>query len=225
MNTFTKNSILENSEIIAKELRRAREAKNLSLEEASKHLKIKLDYISALEQGDFDKLPKGIYKLSFLREYAVLLGLPAEDIINLFSESNESENSKANESLFVRKAKHVNYFVTIPKLLKNLLIFSSALVCFVYIIFGINAIVSAPELIVASPSMDMVIDKKEIVVEGETDPGAEITINDELVLANSEGVFSKKINLKSGINTIVIVAHKKYSRKSEEVKKVMVDEG
>jgi hypothetical protein len=55
-----------------------------------------------------------------------------------------------------------------------------------------------------------------------TEPEAEVMINGELVLTNTAGYFIKKINLKSGLNTISISAQKKYSRKNLVEKKILV---
>ena len=220
---FNSHKILENNEIIAKELSRARLGKKISLADASKQLKMNVSYLEALERGDFEALPTGVYRHNFLREYAIFLGLSANDLIGLFTEDKSRTKNVSQTELFVKKASHVHYFVTLPRLARNLLMFSASAICFIYLAICINAIISPPELIVNSPSLDIITQEKEIIVAGSTDPEAEITINDELVLADSQGLFTKKVNLKNGLNTIVIVAHKKYSRKNELIKKVLVD--
>ncbi len=224
MNNFNSYTILENNEIIAKELKRARLQKKVSLEDASRQLKISISYLKALEVGDFEALPTGVYKYNFLREYAIFLGLSANDLIDLFAQNKANEANCSQDNLFVKKASHVHYFITIPRLVRNLLMFSASAVCFIYLAICVNAIISPPELVVSSPSSDIITEEKEITIEGNTDPEAEITINDELVLADSLGEFSKKINLKNGLNTIVIIAHKKYSQKNELIKKVLVSD-
>ncbi len=224
MNNFTSHTILENRIIIAKELKQARERKNISLAEASKFLKMNISYLEALERGDFESLPKGVYKINFLREYALFLGLPSKDLISLFDQDKESQNKYLKNNLFIKRASHVYYFVTIPRLIKNLLMISASAVCFIYLAYCLNAIISPPRLDISNPVLDTISQKKEIIVRGITDPEAEVTINNELVLADRDGIFSKKINLKTGLNTIVIVAHKKYSRKNEQVKKILVSD-
>ncbi len=225
MNNFVSHQIIENNEIIASEIKRARIAKNISLLEASKHLKINIIYLEALERGDFEALPTGVYKVNFLREYGAFLGLASDNLVKLFNEDKKRKRGLSQSGLFVKRATHVHYFITIPKLAKNLFIFSASVVCFVYLAICLNAIISPPKLTVKSPTLDFITKDKEILVEGLTDPEAEITINDKLVLADSQGSFSKKVNLKTGLNTIVIVAQKKYSRRSELIKKVLVSEG
>jgi len=62
----------------SEELRRAREAKNISLADISKSTRINVKYLEALDQGTFDILPQA-YIRAFIREYATSVGLsPAE---------------------------------------------------------------------------------------------------------------------------------------------------
>lgn len=60
-------------------LRRAREARKLTLDEAEQALRIRRRYLQALEVGDFSALPGEIQARGFLRNYARFLGLPVEE--------------------------------------------------------------------------------------------------------------------------------------------------
>ncbi len=62
-------------------LRRAREARNMTLEEAEQALRIRRRYLQALEMGDYTALPGPVQARGFLRNYARLLGLPVEEAL------------------------------------------------------------------------------------------------------------------------------------------------
>ncbi len=62
-------------------LRRARENRQLTLEEAEKQLRIRQRYLQALENGDYDALPGPVQARGFLRNYARFLGLPVEEAL------------------------------------------------------------------------------------------------------------------------------------------------
>ncbi len=62
-------------------LRRTREARNLTLEDAVQSLRIKKRYLQALEVGDYAALPGEIQTRGFLRNYARFLGLSIEDVV------------------------------------------------------------------------------------------------------------------------------------------------
>lgn len=62
-------------------LRRAREARQLTLEDAEKTLRIRQRYLQALEMGDYTALPGTIQARGFLRNYVRFLGLPIEEAL------------------------------------------------------------------------------------------------------------------------------------------------
>ena len=62
-------------------LRRARESRQLTLEQARRELHIHLRYLQALEVGDYTALPGEIQARGFLRNYARFLGLPVEEAL------------------------------------------------------------------------------------------------------------------------------------------------
>jgi cytoskeleton protein RodZ len=65
-------------------LRKTREEKRLSLEDAEAATKIRSTYLQALEQEQFDQLPGRIYVKGFLKNYARYLGLDAGQVLSLF---------------------------------------------------------------------------------------------------------------------------------------------
>ena len=67
MKPFVKNVINTDFDLISKELIRAREEKKLSLGDVSSRTKINIEYLVALEKGDFSLLPKGLYGKNFLK--------------------------------------------------------------------------------------------------------------------------------------------------------------
>lgn len=64
-------------------LKRAREARCVSLREISAITKIAVNHLTALERADLRHWPKGIYRRAYFRDYAKAIGLP-EDIIHRF---------------------------------------------------------------------------------------------------------------------------------------------
>lgn len=67
----------------------------------SKILCIKEDYLSALETGNYDKIPERVYLLGFARNYAIELGLDPDLIVKKIkqeiSKSTEAEDSEVLE--------------------------------------------------------------------------------------------------------------------------------
>ncbi len=61
-------------------LRRERLKRNLELGQIAQELKISARFLEAIEAGQLDKLPGGVFTKSFIIQYARLLGLDAEEI-------------------------------------------------------------------------------------------------------------------------------------------------
>ena len=61
-------------------LRRARELRGLTLDEAARDTKLRVEQLDALEREDFDVLPGEVYVRASLRTYATYLGLDADEL-------------------------------------------------------------------------------------------------------------------------------------------------
>lgn len=59
----------------------ARERKGVDLSRAERDTKIRARYLAALERGDYRDLPGTVYTRGFLRNYALYLGLDADDVL------------------------------------------------------------------------------------------------------------------------------------------------
>jgi cytoskeletal protein RodZ len=66
---------------VSQALRAERERAGLTLEEISSRTKIKVAFLRAIENGDFDRLPGPFFTRAFLRTYARELHLPADEIV------------------------------------------------------------------------------------------------------------------------------------------------
>ncbi|MGA1019040.1 MAG: helix-turn-helix domain-containing protein, partial [Candidatus Puniceispirillales bacterium] len=65
---------------VGDELRMSREKAGLSLEDVSSQLRISVRHLEYIESGDRDRLPGSTYLLGFVRSYAKLLKLNADDL-------------------------------------------------------------------------------------------------------------------------------------------------
>ncbi len=76
---------------------RAREAKGLTLEEAAARTRILPQYLKAVEDNNYAKLPDKVFAKGFVRSYARLLGLDEATVIKQFDESGGQFYAKRNE--------------------------------------------------------------------------------------------------------------------------------
>src|ERR1700751_4564209 len=62
--------------------RKAREKKELTLDDVSNVTKISARMLQAIEEENFDQLPGGVFNRGFIRAYAKHLGLDSEEAVN-----------------------------------------------------------------------------------------------------------------------------------------------
>ncbi len=68
-------------------LREVRERLGWKLPDVAEALRIRLEYLVAIEAGDLSPLPGPAYRVGFIRAYAQILGLDGEEILSRFREA------------------------------------------------------------------------------------------------------------------------------------------
>jgi cytoskeleton protein RodZ len=84
-------------ESVGEFFRQVRETKGLTVDEVSSKTRIRSDFVKALEDGNFSKLPDQVFARGFVRSYARSLGLDEEDAIQRFTKSAGAFYDKQDE--------------------------------------------------------------------------------------------------------------------------------
>jgi transcriptional regulator with XRE-family HTH domain len=87
----------ENSDTIGSILRQQRKSKKLDLEGIAEELKIRPQYLEALENDQFDFLPGTLYQRSFLKTYAQFLDLDPDRILKMLDQYEKSQKTFQKE--------------------------------------------------------------------------------------------------------------------------------
>jgi len=66
--------------------RKAREAQGMTQAQAAQRLHLSVTYLQSLDADDYERLPEATFVKGYLRNYARLLGLPADEIANTFQQ-------------------------------------------------------------------------------------------------------------------------------------------
>ena len=61
-----------------------RQRKGISLEEIAHDTKLKVATLKAIEDGNFEDLPGGVYNISYLRQYARAIGADESSFVQLY---------------------------------------------------------------------------------------------------------------------------------------------
>ena len=220
MKPFAKNKIHTDFDLIANELKRARQNKKLSLEEVSRRTKINIKYLIALEEGDFLSLPKGLYGKNFLKQYSIFLGTGLDSLLEIYDDLNKLKK-EPTKNLFSSQVVKNKYFLAIPNFLRKIIILIIVSVFFLYLLFSFQKLNSAPDLEVNYPPDNFITSDNSVKIRGLVEKDVDIIINGENILVNLDGTFMQQINLKPGINEIVVQAKKKYGKTNTIKKQIL----
>ncbi|MCL5795644.1 MAG: helix-turn-helix domain-containing protein [Patescibacteria group bacterium] len=196
---FTKKTI-RTKKTIGQILKSSRKKRNISLERAEQETKIRLKYISALEENNFSEFPAEVYAFGFLERYSNYLGLnTAELLANYKSEMkihklikkaapSSSPFTLENWQKFKEKKSITLSGQTILAITVAIIIVS----LLGYVWFQVKSFAAAPELEIKNPENEIVVSMDKIIIEGKTDSSASLSINNQPISIDPEGYFKPK---------------------------------
>lgn len=189
---------------VGQKLRDARIKKGLSLDQVAAATKIKASFLSAIERGEYTKLPSSAYAQGFVSNYATYLGFPKRETIALFRRefSREKEIKVLPESFAGTQSASRN--IRVHQTL--LLVIAVFVVLIGYIAFQYRYAFISPPLSVTSPESNAVVIGGEITVTGRTDPNATVSINNEAAVVDQSGEFMKRLSVFTGRTIIQVKA-------------------
>jgi hypothetical protein len=85
-------------------------------------------------------------------------------------------------------------------------------------------VTAPPNLVVASPSDNLLTASHRVTLEGQASPGASVTANGAIVPISLSGRFKEDLDLRTGANVITIIASKKFAKPNTIYRRVVVSE-
>jgi cytoskeletal protein RodZ len=221
---FIRTSVPE-KETLGEKLAKKRAALGYDLKEAERATRIRAKYIEFLEAGRFEKLPPDVYVQGFLKNYSTFLKLDSDKVIRLYKkERGIRENVKKavmpSPKKTSKKLKAPKVVITPTRLLISSAIFGTLLVL-AYLGWQISILAAPPKLEVKSPTDNIKVEGDSLVVEGKTDAGADVFINDVSIGVDPDGNFKEKISLQEGLNLVKVSAKNKMNKTTQTTKTVL----
>ncbi|MDO8513582.1 MAG: helix-turn-helix domain-containing protein [bacterium] len=221
-----KTKELRGTKTVAQKLKIARKRINISLEDAERDTNIRSKYLAAFEDGQFEHFPSEVYAIGFLRRYAEYLSLPANAIISQYkiewnAANSRVPNDKTKESFSPNSHFSRFDFSITPKSIVTIFGIIVVLSLLIYIWWAVEKFSSPPSLIITKPLNNQTITSDKITIEGRTDPGTYIYINNEPINVATNGKFSQDVSLSQDMTTLQIVAKNRLDRRSIHVIKVV----
>ncbi len=188
---------------VGQKFQEARLQKNLTLESISQGTKIKVSFLEAIEKGEYEKLPSVTYAQGFVRNYARFLNMPEKETLALFR--REFDEEKAIKVLPQGFTKTKDLSLSRFKSKQTLfLVFLVCLVLIGYILFQYRGALVNPSVYISAPAENAVISSNVVTVIGKTDSNATVFVDKFSVSVDSNGAFTKVINVFPGKTTIII---------------------
>lgn len=191
---------------IGETLREERQHHRLKLKELSNRTRIKLEYLRALEENSFNKLPAATFVKGYIKSYAQVFGFDYQPLIALLRRDyKESAKGKLVPREFVKPILKKRHLWTPVTLIVTLLGTAFAIIM-VYIGLQWYQLTKPPSLEVTDPAEEAFV-ASQIKVVGQTAPEAIVTVNSQPVSLQPDGSFQTEIFLpREGVNTLTIEA-------------------
>jgi len=196
-------------------LKKAREKKALDLSQVEKRLKIRKKYLEALEEENWKVIPGEVYLKGFLQKYAQFLGLDAQKILELYKKERAIQRQieeEKNPSL-PQPLKSPKIVIT-PRLLFVFLGMLVFLTVLSYIFYQFSSLIKPPFIEIYNPSQDTETNQEIVYLEGKTQKGVDLFINNQLVTINEDGSFKTLVFLQNGMNVLKILARNEMGKET-----------
>src|SRR3989344_3463038 len=177
-------------------LKDKRIAKGLTIEQVSKETKIRASYLSAIEKGEYQKLPASTYIQGFVRNYAKYLDLNEQEILAIFRREFDEKKAFAVLPKGLVKEDFPIKRIKLADTAKFIILLAIALLG--YIFFQYRFAIISPPLEILTPKDGAIVLSSTVSVSGKTDPNATVFVNNDNVSLDSDGNFKKSINVFPG---------------------------
>lgn len=187
-------------------LRAEREFHNLTLAELAHRTRIRLEYLQALEADDYTKLPASTFVKGYIRTYGELFSFNYQPLIAMLRRDyRESAQGALVPRDFIKPVlKKKSFWTPLTYLLFGLATVFGVLL--LYIGFQWWQLQQPPDLFLFSPEEDAQV-AAQVVVQGQTEPDAIVTVNNQPVSLQPDGQFQTELSLvREGLNTITVEA-------------------
>ena len=203
---------------VGPQLKARRQTLRLSQAQVELDTKIRGKFLTALEAGDYDRLPHDIYSRGFVSQYASYLGLDGTEVAAAYVAERGGLEAGDTRRPRLERQRRLVFTGPIFALAAAVLV---VLAIAAYLVYQFSALAAAPHLSVTSPSSDTTITGAVIDVVGKTTPGADVFINNSPILSDTDGSYSEKVALSDGINSIHVTSKSKLGKSSTVVRNVL----
>lgn len=186
---------------IGKYLKEIRLKKRISLSNLENEIKVKKNFIQAIEEEEWQKLPDYPVVVGFVKSIANCLQLNPKATASLLKRDYLPKSLKGSPDPEVN-----NRFFWNPK--RTFFVGVGIIIVLIlgYLIYQYFQFISPPKLEMLSPKENQIVIGKKVRVSGRTNTDAKITINNQPVIVDQNGFFEEEIAVVKETQELVIKA-------------------
>jgi cytoskeletal protein RodZ len=202
--------------LVGETLQAARERKGVDLYRAERDTKIRMRYLAALEDSDWDELPAPVYTKGFLRNYAIYLGLEPDEILDRWREEMEQARTATRVAVApppMPLAEPGGRRLTVsPAMIVAGFIVVAIALFFGYIGVQFMRFADVTQVALTFPSnVVSTIDAQQVTLQGTAGRGSLISITGPdgtpySTTADEKGAWSRTVPLARGRNNFSVIA-------------------
>jgi len=200
---------------VGQTIRDARLKRGMSLLDVEQKTKIKRQYISDIERGNWANLPDYTVVCGFVRNLSALLGLDPSKTAAFLKRDYPLPKESAEPKPDIQEK-----FSISPKLAFTFGVFAVMILVSAYIFYQYKAFHGAPELIVHVPIEGQAVNESVVKVLGTTDENSTLTVNDQPVVVQADGSFIAEINLPENMDQLIIKSSSRSGKETVVVRKI-----
>lgn len=171
-------------------IKEARARRKFSLSKLEKEIKIKKNFLQAIEKEEWGKLPDFAVVAGFVKNISKALNLDEEKSVAVLRRDYPPKVLAVNP-----KPDISNNFVWSPRLTFLVGIIVVVMLVLGYLAFQYFRFISPPSLAVTEPKENQVVSEKLLVVSGKTDTDATIKVNNQPAIVDEDGKFTTTIEI------------------------------
>ncbi len=180
----------------------ALELRSLDVKKLSEMTDIPVHYLSAFSSGDPRKLPASPYVRGYLTKIADILKVDGNSLLEAYKQEillwpakSSGPEDKLPLNRFALKSKRKIAIIGAS--------IAGIMVILIFLAFQFSGFLGNPKIEITNPvENNIVVNSPIIKLAGITNPQDKLTINNEEVLAKSDGRFEKDFSLQSGPNAV-----------------------
>lgn len=195
---------------IGKQLRERRELISLTMEEVERHIKLRVAFVKALEEGAFDKLPSTVQTRGMLTNYATFLDMDTDKILLRYADALQARRrEKYSETPREKIQTEVNAAIPLLRgFIAGDLVFGITMIAILLAlgVWGIGRVIDSQNDTNAEPTSASIVDVLADVPLVTETPEGFLPVNDPSLATNAPGPDGALATPTISLNANVVVS-------------------